>query len=269
MAYANENGYTPVTIETIMLSVMENFNTQFGTSYTAETFIGTNAYKFYYALVQRLQENEVKTSEIFQKLQAYFEITNERIARPVVTAPGLIEILETNGYIASVKPPLDADAGKVYIAVDVDDAADDYEETRLDVCTIIKDSVVAGVITQGTEVESIVLTNGQSFDFKFNLPDRKETLLRLTTTLSENNQVVIKSPEEVKEILLANIAERYRLGRNFEPQRYFSVDDAPWTSKVLLEWSINGGANWYSSVHDSEYDDLFEVSLANTTLIEE
>jgi len=47
-------------------------NTQFGQSYTMDTFIGTNLYKYFYALAQLLQENEVKTSEIFLKLQQYF-----------------------------------------------------------------------------------------------------------------------------------------------------------------------------------------------------
>lgn len=388
MGYANENGYTPTTIETMMSSVRENINTEFGTSYTAETFMGTNFYKYFYSLMQRSQENEIKTSEIFAKLQQYFRVTNERISRPVVTNPGLIEALETNGYIASVKKPIDADAGKVFVCVDVDDGGhasgivtitsyanlisgtddtitvgatvftaqagaatpgdatfqadgsnsltaesladqinahatagvlvkatavgavvtiraihggeagnsialeyddndtnvgatvsvatleggtepeEDYEAIRLDICTIIKDSTVAGTVSQGTEEKAIVLSNGQSFDFKYNLPNRIPVLLRLTITVSENNQVVILTPEETKDILIANIAAEYRLGRNFEPQRYFSVDDAPWASDVLLEWSINDGGSYFSTVYDAEYDDLFEFDIGDVELVE-
>lgn len=371
-----------------MSSVRENINTEFGTSYTAETFMGTNFYKYFYSLMQRSQENEIKTSEIFAKLQQYFRVTNERISRPVVTNPGLIEALETNGYIASVKKPIDADAGKVFVCVDVDDGGhasgivtitsyanlisgtddtitvgatvftaqsgaatpgdatfqadgsnsltaesladqinahatagvlvkatavgavvtiraihggeagnsialeyddndtnvgatvsvatleggtepeEDYEAIRLDICTIIKDSTVAGIVSQGTEEEAIVLSNGQSFDFKYNLPNRIPVLLRLTITVSENNQVVILTPEETKDILIANIAAEYRLGRNFEPQRYFSVDDAPWASNVLLEWSINDGGSYFSTVYDAEYDDLFEFDIGDVELVE-
>jgi hypothetical protein len=252
----------------MMLSVMNNVNTQFGTTYTAETFLGTNFYKFFYALIQRLQENEIKTSEIFLKLQEYFTITNEAIARPVVTNPGLVEKLEEAGFVASVKPPLEADAGKVFVCVDTDETADDYEEKRLEICEIIKDSTVAGVVSMGTEEEAIVLTNGQSFDFKFNLPSRVEVLLRLTITLSENNQTVIDAPEEVKLRLMANIAEKYRLGKNFEPQRYFSILDAPWAESVLLEWSDDDGVTYYDTVFDSDYDDLFVVLLENIELVE-
>lgn len=268
MGFSVENGYTPETVEAIMLSVMNNVNTQFGLSYTEATFLGTNFYKYFYALVQKLQENEVKTAEIFLKLQQYFTLTNAKIVRPVVTNPGLIARFLEEGYIASVKPMIDADAGKVHICVDVDDGDVGYPAVKLAVCNLVKDCTAAGVVSQGTEVETIVLTNGQPFDFKFFLPDRTEPLLRLTITTSENNQVAIKTPEQTKAALLANIAARYQLGRNFEPQRYFSVTDAPWASIVKLEYSLNGGVDWTDEVYEAEFDDLFECKLANLTLIE-
>lgn len=386
MGFASESGYIPVSIETMMQTVMENINAQFGTTYTSETFIGSNFYKYFYALIQELQKSEIKTSEIFLKLQDYIAITNEAISRPAVTPPGLIETFLEQGFVASVKPPTDVDAGKIFICVDLDDGANasgnatitdyanlisgtadtiqvgatvftaqagaaspgtatfraatsnaltaaslatqinahatagalvkakaegaivtitarnggtggnaialiythhgstgatvsgatltggttraEYAGEKLQVATIIKESVAAGIVSQGTQVESIVLSNSQSFDFKFNLPDKIEVLLRLTITLSENNQVVIKTPEEVKDILIANIRSKYTLGKNFEPQRYFSVVDAPWASDVLLEYSIDDGDNWESAVYDSEYNELFDVLLENITLIE-
>lgn len=272
MGYASENGYTPATIDALMLSVMNNINTQFAdeltTPFTAETFIGTNFYKFFYALIQELQANDVKTSEIFLKLQDYFTVTNERISRPVATNPGIIEKLEDEGYIASIKAPLDADAGKVFICVYLDDAADEYPTQKLDVCTIIKNSIAAGIISQGTEVETIALSNTQSFDFKFNLPDIVEPKLRLTVNLSDNNTFVIDSPDDQKQNLLNNIAARYRLGKNFEPQRYFSIIDAPWAESVLLEWSDDGGSTWYETVSVMSYIDLFVCKLENITLVE-
>ena len=268
MSFSSDNGYLPTAIDTIMLSFMDNINAQFGTTYTAETFIGTNFYKYFYAIAQRLQQNEVKTSEIFVKLQDYLALTNERISRPVVTNPGVIEKLLAEGYIASIKKPIDSDAGKIFIAVDVDDEDDSYDEEKLSIANIIKNSTVAGAVTQGTEVTALTLSNGQSFDFKFNLPNRIAVLLRLTVTLSENNQFVIDSPDDVKLRLIANIAERYQLGKNFEPMKYFTMQDAPWASKVLLEWSSNNGSTWNSTVYDANYDDLFETPLQNVTLIE-
>lgn len=388
MGYAQDSGYTPTDIETIMSSIMTNINTQFGTSYTTDTFIGTNFYKYFYALAQKMQENEIKTSEIFQKLQDYFAQINARIDRPVVTNPGIIEKLENEGYIASVKPMVVGDAGKINICVDVDDgthasgnititsfanllttSADtvgvagttftaqagaatlgtatfqaatsnaataaslatqinahaaagilvrataigavvnivalhggtagnslalaytdngggnigatksgtvlsggvanaDYAATKAALGLLISQITVGGAVTQGLEVVTIVLSNGQSFDFKYWLPNRIAVLLRLTTTLSENNEVVIGSPDDVKLALLANIEARYRLGKNFEPQRYYQVSDAPWASQVLLEWSIDNGATYFSTIYDAAFDALFDVKLENITLVE-
>lgn len=269
MGFSSENGYVPASIDAIISAIRVEINTQFGTAYTAESFVGTNHYKYYYSLAQRLQENEVKTSEIFLYLQQYFDVINARIQRPVGTAPGIIEALANEGYIASVKPSIEAEAGEIFICVDTDETDDEYAATKLEICTIIKDSVSAGIVSQGAQVETIVLTNGQAFDFKFALPDRITVLLRLTTTLSENNQVVIDAPEDVKLALLANITARYRLGKNFEPQTYFNTEDAPWTSDVLLEWSDDDGETWNSTVFDAEFDELFDIDLEDITLVEE
>jgi len=170
MPFSQDEGYVPVAIADILDAIRGYINTQFGTTYTAESFVGTNFYKYFYALAQRMAENETKTSEIFLKLQEYIDITNERISRPVATNPGLIEKLETEGYTASLKPMIDADAGKINVCVDVDDAAPTYAATKLDICTIIKDSTAAGCVTQGAEVEAIVLSNGQKYTPDFYLP---------------------------------------------------------------------------------------------------
>jgi hypothetical protein len=138
----------------------------------------------------------------------------------------------------------------------------------LEVCTLISQYVVAGVITQGTETESIVLTNGQSFDFKYHLPDRVDVWLRLTLTTSRNNQSVIATPDETKLKLMQNIAAEYQLGKDFEPERYFTIADAPWAGDILLEYSIDEGANWETEVFESLFDDLFVVLLENITLVE-
>ncbi len=275
MGFSSENGYIPVSIETMMNSVMENVNTQFSTSYTNETFIGTNFYKFFYALIQKLQENEVKTSEIFLKLQQYFTITNEKIERPVVTNPGLIQVIDNAGYISSVKDPEDADAGKVFICVDkaVDDGvwedSDDYAADSLAVATIIKDSTVAGVVTQGTEVNTITLSNGQDFDFKYNLPNRIETHLKLTITLSDNNEFAIDDPDTIKLRLLANIDARYSLGKDFEPMKYWNIhEDSPWAGAVLLEWSTDSESSYHSTIFDADYDDIYSIALERIHLVE-
>lgn len=391
MSFASDTGYIPQTIDQMMVTVMNNVNTQFSTSYTTETFAGTNFYKYFYALVQRLQENEIKTSEILLRLQEYFDITNEELQRPNTTHPGIYDYFKSKGYFVSTKPPADADAGKVYICVDVEDnhargkftitsyanlvsgtddsvtvgatvftaqtgtvtpgaatfqaatsnaataqslasqinshatagalveaqAIDtevwiralsggtagnsialaytdndtnvgatksgttlsggraletdeiDYDLVREELCGYVKDCVVGGVISQGSEAEAITMTNGQSFTFKYNLPDKIPVLLRLTTTLSDNNEYTIDTPDNQKQKLFDNINARYKLGKNFEPQRYFSVMDAPWAAMVLLEWSDNAGADWHDEVFESEYNEVFTFDLTDISIVEE
>jgi hypothetical protein len=93
--------------------------------------------------------------------------------------------------------------------------------------------------------------------------------LKLTIALSENNQVVVGDPDDTKQLLLDNINARYRLGKNFEPQRYFSTLDAPWAASVLLEWGRDDGSPTYvSTVYNADYNELFDVSLVNITLVE-
>jgi hypothetical protein len=386
MSFTKENGYLPPTVETIMNSIMTEINAQFQTTYTPESFLGTNHYKFNYATAQRIQSGEIKTSEIFLKLQQYIDFMNLRISRPVTTNPGIIEKFLTEGFRASVKPPSLIDAGKLSVCLDINDGvrsageleitvfanlvsgtADtfevggvtftaqagsatpgtatfqaavsnaatalslanqinahattsaiikavasgqrviltakkggvagnayalvyvsngsiggtvsgatmtggtdnpDYEDLKLEVCTILSQISIGGVPTQGTETETITLSNGQSFDFSFYLPNRMATKLKLTITTSENNQVVIKTPDQIRENLLANINLRYALGKNFEPQRYYSVVDAPWAAQIVLEYSLDDGVTYSTAVYDTDFDELFDINLEDIELIE-
>lgn len=268
MSYSLDQGYIPASIDEIINAFRLGINTQFGTSYSVEEFVGSNHYRYFYPIAQRLQQSEVSTAEIYQKVRDYITVTNQRIQRPVATKPGLVEFFERNGYVASVKPPHADDAGKVFVCVDVDETADDYEEIEEEISMLLSQSVALGMLTQGTEGVGVVLSNGQNFTFNYDLPDRQDCWLRLTLTLSTNNEFFIEDPDTVKNKLLTNINERYSLGRDFEPQKYFSIIDAPWCSTTLLEYSLNEGGDWASVVYESDYDELFVFDLATITVIE-
>jgi hypothetical protein len=268
MSWSSDQGYTPSTIPELMNLVMAGVNAQFSTTYDEETFLGTNFYKYFYAIIQRLQENEVRTSEIVLKLQQYFDVTNEMITRPNTTHPGVIDFFSAQGFRVSTKPPVDVDAGKLYICVDTDEEADDYPLVKKEICELVSQCCVGGVISQGTEVEPITMSNAQAFDYKFNLPTRIPVLLRLTITLSDNNLFVVGTAAESAAKLYANLLARYRLGLDFEPQRYFSVLDAPWAAMVLLEWSDDAGGNWHDEVFDADYDELFTFDLEDISVVE-
>lgn len=267
MSFASDTGYLPNTIPQLMTLVRIGVNQQFGTTYDEETFLGTNFYKYFYALIQRLQENEVKTSEIYLRMQQYFDVTNENIQRPNTTHPGIIDYFKARGYEASTKKPIDVDAGKLFVCVNVDPALPTYPATKIAVNTIIKDCAVAGVVTQGTEVSTITLANQQAFDFKFVLPTKIPVKLRLNIKLSTNNQFTVLTDLEVTRILFGNMNARYRLGLDFEPDRYFSILDAPWAGSVLLEWSVDAGATWNSGIRLGAYDELITFAVTDITVV--
>lgn len=267
MSFAQDEGYVPITFETLMGQIREAINTQFGLSFTEGNFIGTNWYKYFYVLVQKVLENEVKTSEVFLKLQEYIATTNLRIQRPSVSLPGIIDSFTANGYVASVKKPEVGGAGTVSICVNVDNTAPDYATTKLEICNFLKDFIAAGMVFTGSETEAITLTNGQEFDFAYHLPDPTPVLLRLTLTSSDNQEVALPDDEEIRQIVFDNINERYRLGWNFEPQRYFTQVDAPWAATILLEWSDDAGSNYHPEVFEAAFDDLFTFDLEDIAVL--
>lgn len=267
MTFALENGYTPRAFNEIIAEIRDQINSLFSTSYTEASFIGSNWYKFSYAITQEIQRNEVQASEIFLKLQEYIAQTNLKIQRPSVSFPGIVDSFAANSYIASVKKPVDGDAGKIFVCVDTDSAAEEYATTKLAICTLLSQFIVAGLVTQGTETEAITLSNGQSFDFKYSLPNYIPVLLRLTIISSENTLLSIPNNEEIRQMVFDNIAARYRLGWNFEPQKYITLSETPYAASVSLQWSDDAGVTYESGIFPAVFDDLFTFGLEDIEVL--
>lgn len=390
MSFAQDAGYTPVSIATLVDNLRVEINSRFGTTYTAETFVGTNWYKFAYAVLQRVQTNETKTAEIFQKLQEYIATTNDRISRPTVSHPGLVDAFDAQGIVVSVKPAAEADAGEISLCALLDvasagtraagtititnvanllsgtpdvvsvagvsftaqagaatlgtatfRAATDvtatalslatqinahattsalvsatsalgvvtitaidrgtagnsialgytnndanvgatksgttltggtastaaFDELRTQVVTLLSQYIVAGMVTQGDEHEDVTLSNGQEFTYRFYLPTEIPVLLRLTVDISENNLAVVPTDTVIRQTIFDQVNERYRLGLNFEPQRYFNLEDASWAASVVLEWSSNAGGLWHSTVYDADFDEVFTFDLEDIAVV--
>lgn len=267
MSFSQENGYVPTTFAIVMEAIRSELNIQFGTSFTPESFVGTNWYKYFYTLVQRLLENETKTSEIFLRLSQYISTTNQAIQRPSVSLPGLLDSFASRGFVVSVKKNLIADAGTISICVNTDSSAPSYEATKLVINGLIRDFVVAGLVYMGTEISELTLSNGQQFDFAFFLPQEQPILLRLTLTSSDNQVVTLPTDIQLRTALFNNINSRYRLGWDFEPQRYFTAADAPWAATILLEYSISGGSTWISNVYQANFRTLFTFALEDIEVL--
>ena len=269
MAYTDENGFIPDTMEDLINDFMNGINTKFGTSYTLDTFVGSNFYKYFYVIAQQIIDNEIVFAQAFQKLQDYIRSTNETISIAKTPLDGLIKVFADAGYQISIEPMTALNAGTLGVCVDVDDEATDYADMKLEILTMLKDYTVAGIFFSGTETGDIALTNGQSFEFGFDLPtEYASTELQLTITLSQNVNIVPDSESEIKTKLLANLANRYSIGRDFEPDRYFDIlTDAPYASSVLLKWRKTSGDSFSGAVYSANYKDVFRFDASRISVV--
>lgn len=259
MPYTDENNYVPETFNDLMIRFMNGVNARFGTSYTQESFVGTGWYKFFYIIAQNILTVENLFAETYAKLQDYIRTTNEKIAIPKTPREGLIKTFAERGYTISIEPQTLSNAGKLGVCVDTDGTAADYATKKQEILDILKDYTVAGLYYNGDQTGTSRLSNGQDFDFAFYLPTRRNMYLKLTVQLSQNTNIVADSIDTIQEKLLANLAALYKLGNNFEPDKYFTISrDAQYASKITLEYSFTGEEGSYaSSVYMADFKELF------------
>ena len=256
MPYTNDNNYTPDSFADLMARLMNGVNAQFKTTFTYETFVGTGFYKFFYILAQEMLTVENEFAEVYAKLQDFIRYTNEKIAIPKTPREGLIDTFAKAGYLVSLEPQTLDNAGKLGVCVDVDPAGGDFGDKKKDILSLLKEYTVAGLYYAGDQRGQVRLSNGQDFDFAFYTPTRKEISLKLTIKLSKNTTIVADGENVIKEKLLKNLSELYRLGNNFEPEKYFTISrDAPYASAISLEWKA-GADNFSSGVYEADFKDL-------------
>lgn len=259
MSYSTDQNYVPETLADIMARFMQGVNQRFGTSYTAETFVGTGFYKYFYEVAQNILAAENTFAEAYAKLQDYFRHTNETIAIPKTPREGLIKTFKDAGYVISIEPQTQQNAGTLGVCVLVDTAAETYAAQKAQILTMLKDYTVAGLYYAGTERGEVTLSNGQVFEFGFYPPAKKEASLKLDITLSKNSTILADKEDEVKDKLLANLAQLYTLGNNFEPEKYFTISrDAPYASAVKLQWKTDGA--YSGDIYQANFKDLWLFS---------
>lgn len=267
MAYY-QGGYVPSGFNDILARLIARVNEQFGTSYTEQTFVGTNFYKCFYPLIQEVISAEADFAEAYEKLADYIRDTNSVLNVSKTPDEALISAFKEAGYVLSLEKNTLANAGTIAACVDVDGDAEDYPAKKAEILELLKENTVAGMYFKGSERGLRTLTNGQDMEFAFALPVRSNMALKLTLTLSGDTNILVDSEDEIKNKLLKNLADMYSLGRNFEPARYFTISrDCPYASAVLLEHKKDGEESWSSGVYQSDYTDLFVFDKNNIEVV--
>lgn len=258
MPYTDKNGYVPHTMEEVMQLILLDINDQFNTSYSYDQFVGTGFYKFFYVLAQRIVALDTSFAEVYAKLQDYVRFMNEQINAPAVNPERALKILRTAGFTASVRPVTQDTAGELAFCVDLDDKLPNYATQKQRVLDILKTCTAGGIYFAGTETGTSILSNGQAMPYAFFLPARYEVSLKLTIHASASSGLAVPSESQIKQTLADNLAAMYRMGVDFEPERYFTVSrDASYAAVVKLEYQKETGGAWSDEVYKADFKDLF------------
>ena len=258
MPYNNDNNYIPETFQDVMTRFMQGVNSFFGTNFTYESFVGTGFYKYFFVAAQNVLEAENTFAEAYVKLQDYIRTVNERIAIPKTPRQGLIDTFAKAGYVISIEPQTQDNAGTLGVCVDTDPNSGQFGDRKKQILSMLKDYTVAGLYYNGEHRGNVRLSNGQDFEFAFYTPTRKEMSLKITITLSQNSNIVADNEDQVRKKLLTNLSQLYRLGNDFEPSKYFTISrDAEYASEIEIQWSLSGADNDYSkSILKANFKDL-------------
>lgn len=272
MAWDLVNGYRPQTFDEIKADMLAEINTQFGTSYDETTIIGTDHYKFFYGGIQLVMKAQNVTAEIVTKMTDYIRTANEKINLPKSTIDGFTQGLLRPvsegglGLISTIKNITDeAEAGQMFLVVDVDDEAEDYEDTKQAIIDKMAAWLTAGLYYNGTETGTKIALNGQTFTYKYALPTEVEILVRITATTSANALTPILNENQIRDKFNTNFTALYRLGLDFEPEKYLEIArDLPFASDILLEYSEDDGSTWDDQPRSMAYNEKIVITAPAT-----
>jgi len=265
MSFSLINGFEPRKFDEILLALVQAVNAQFESNYTTESIVGTNIYKAFYGGIQEIMTSENYTAEIAAFMGDYIRTSNEKINLPKSTADGFIQAIKDEMDLdVSLKPITQAaDAGKLNIALDIDDTTDDYEVRKQTFFNKCHAYLTAGLYYSGGEQGSVVALNGQEFDYAFKLPAPVEVQVRIAVGISTTGRNFVMNENQIRDLFVANFKKMYRLGFAFEPERYLSTRDLPFAADVKVEWSIDD-ITWQTVVMASAYDE--KVTLGQITV---
>lgn len=270
MSYTIENGYEPRTFNDILADYVAGINDQFKTSYTINSVVGTDWYKYGYAGIQLAMGVEQRVSEVAGKIQDYITYINDSIKLPKSTPDGLMAALESElGIISSVKPvESTADAGHLDIACIVDTAAENYATVKQSIIDKLGKYATTGLVYSGTESGQYTALNGQKFNISYGLPVIKNIWVKIAVTVSRNTTDFVPIENVVSLKFKENFGKVYRFGNDFEPDSYLCKDNLPWASDIEIQFSEDG-TTYKSGVYQSPYNELITLKEVTTEIIDE
>jgi hypothetical protein len=142
------------------------------------------------------------------------------------------------------------------------DQTDFTDEDKRKIAQGLLENMPVGSAYVGSIEKSASTTLGSSIVVRFSPNVTKNIWLRLYVKTSRNNYGYVQTPEELKKLVLDNITARYKLGLDFEPEKYLTPTDIAWAGYILLEWTMDQPGPvrvWSSNVWLSPFNTLLLV----------
>lgn len=253
------DGYVPDDFSTIMSRYFNAFKNEYEPNLTEVRFKGSREYELFYSSAQVDMQIQTIFADSMEKVSDWILSINLKIQQPSTVPTAIVKAIKDNfGFNASVKPMIEADAGKLHIAID-------YTPTtnlNTQIAQVLATQAVAGGIVTIGDISVPVSVGGQQFDYKWTAATEANIKFKLTITVSRSAATYIESEANIKERFLKNFNDLYQLGYDIEPESYFEiVRDAQYASNILCEYSLNDGSTWASSPLKSLFNTKYVPEL--------
>lgn len=269
------NGYSKQSFNELLAVLTSAINDQFGTNYTVESIIGSNHFKSFYGGLQLVMETENKINDLQVKIVDYIRTVNDSISAPISSADGTIRYFKDNlGLDVALRPITDVSlAGKPAIAVDIDPTTADFNSRKQQIFDALRISQTEGLYWYNPSTEPAnneyrgesSALNGQAFPFAFFTPVATPLYVRITITRSRDNLAYQLNTAQIEQIFRDNFAKQYKIGRDFEGERYLSICDVESAADVKVEWSTDN-STWTEGVREMSFDS--KITIAGITVVE-
>ncbi len=225
---------------------------------------GSKEYEIAYANAQRDFENALVFEQTLEKVFNSIDEINQQIKRPAVLHSRVAERFLEDGYIAQIRRADLATKGIVAICVDY---TPDPEQNLFIGELIVDEMLPAGQHMEGTIIQNVVLSNGQSVAATWKDPVQNDVDWKIELTVDQNSQYPVDTVDIIVERFLANFAAQNGLGNNITPEAYYQIArDAPWASKIVSTYDLNTSGIYVPDVYTANYDDKFNATLVNVNV---